>query len=180
MARFEHTWVVLVQSALVLILLTPGVWYIGCAYALATQAYVLACVMLDAGSIDTAARLNIAAAISNALLSIILWRSITNIMDVGLAAFRAGIVCAVSLTMVISSQNLAYNVSSGSSAKEETDALGVDQDTPSKGGTRPEPSAPPDPPGGLVTGYIDAGPPFDAPASVLRQRASAKTLRRKV
>ena len=82
MRKFEHTWVVLVQSALVLLLLTPGVWYIGCAYAIATQAYVLACVMLSVGSIETAARLNMAAAVANALLSIILWRSISNIMDV--------------------------------------------------------------------------------------------------
>ena len=96
-----------------LLLLTPGVWYIGCAYAIATQAYVLACVMLSVGSIETAARLNMAAAVANALLSIILWRSISNIMDVGLAAFRAGIVCAVSLTMVISSQNLVYNSGAG-------------------------------------------------------------------
>jgi len=137
MVGHNKSWAVFLQSAIVLGLLTPGVWYVGCAYALVTQAYVLACVLLGFdGSIRTAARVNTAAAISNALLSVIIWKSIDNVLDAVMAGIRAAGVCAISVTMVVSSENLHYvqgkidmEVSDSDDEKEEGEPDSGDETT---------------------------------------------------
>ena len=158
---------VFLMSALSAILLWPGVWYIGCAYAIAAQVFVLICVTMDLDQyIATAARLGTAASVSNTLLSIIVWKSIGNVMYAFLAGIRAAVVTAVSIAMIVASESLHAS----HSARMEGSMVDSDDDDDSTGATNKVQQA--------RTAPYQAAPEHNAAAEELPEEGSKTAVQR--
>lgn len=99
-------WLAFMQLVVLLVLISPGVWYVGSAYAVVSQTYVLLCVLIPGLPKSTAARLNTAVAIANILLSIMVWHSAVSLGARVGAAYRSAVVCAVGVAMISSSEYL--------------------------------------------------------------------------
>lgn len=103
----DKKWAVIFNAAVFIVLVSPGVWYFGCVYALAAQLALVCCVYFEkVDFIVHAARLSIFAAVSNLLLSIVIWKSLDNILYIFSAALRAAVVSAVSVSTIVTSNTL--------------------------------------------------------------------------
>jgi len=102
----DLVWVAFVQIGIVLLLISPGVWFVGSGYAIAAQMYVLLCIVIDDLPLITAARLNTAVAIGNVLLTVLVWRSTGTLSASVSAAYRCAMVSAVGVAMVVSSESV--------------------------------------------------------------------------
>lgn len=100
-------WIAFTQILYVAILFSPGVRFVGSAYATVAQAAVaLSAVMSNAPYLMTAARVSTAVAIGNLVLALLVWQSAYSIGDKIAAAYRAAIVAAVGFCIVCSNQYL--------------------------------------------------------------------------
>lgn len=100
-------WIAFTQILYVAILFSPGVRFIGSAYAAVVQgAVALSAVMSHAPYLMTAARVSTAVAVGNLALALLVWQSAYSIEDQVAAAYRAAIVTAVGFCIVCSNQYL--------------------------------------------------------------------------
>jgi hypothetical protein len=100
-------WIAFTQVLYVAILFSPGVRFVGSAYATVAQAAVaLSAVMSNAPYLMTAARVSTAVAIGNFALAVLVWQSAYSTGDKVAAAYRAAIVAAVGFCIVCTNQYL--------------------------------------------------------------------------
>lgn len=100
-------WVIFIQAALILPLLSPGVLSIGTAYAIGSVFYVgLAIFAENKDMICNAARLNTGVAIGNILLQFLVWSSCQSLSCHVSAAYRAAWFTVAGIVMIILSEYL--------------------------------------------------------------------------
>jgi len=100
-------WIAFTQILYVAILYSPGVRFIGSAYATVAQvAVALSAVMSNAPYLMTASRVSTAVAIGNFALALLVWQSAYSMSDKIAAAYRAAIVSAVGFCIVCTNQYL--------------------------------------------------------------------------
>ena len=100
-------WVIFIQAALILPLLSPGVLSIGTAYAIGSVFYVgLAIFAENKDMISNAARLNTGVAIGNILLQFLVWSSCQSLSCHVSAAYRAAWFTVAGIVMIILSEYL--------------------------------------------------------------------------
>ena len=98
-------WVIFIQAALILPLLSPGVLSIGTAYAIGSVFYVgLAIFAENKDMICNAARLNTGVAIGNILLQFLVWSSCQSLSCHVSAAYRAAWFTVAGIVMIILSE----------------------------------------------------------------------------
>ena len=158
-------WVIFIQAALILPLLSPGVLSIGTAYAIGSVFYVgLAIFAENKDMISNAARLNTGVAIGNILLQFLVWSSCQSLSCHVSAAYRAAWFTVAGIVMIILSE---YLLRKPPTPKDDNQQLASEI-------AQQSPSAPPltkmlnSPPNPSIT--METSPP----SPLLRQRKSRK------
>lgn len=106
-ALADKKWALIFNTGLFIVLCIPGIWYLGCVYAVAAQLFLVACILLGQPQIiPIAARISQLAAISNALLSILEWKAVDNVLYMMPAAVHSAVVTAFSVLTIIDSDRL--------------------------------------------------------------------------
>lgn len=103
----DKTWAVVFNAFVLILLMWPGVWYIGCVYAVTAQILLVTSVLLEyTDVIPVAARVSSFAAVANTILAIVEWKSISNVLYLLSAAIHAAVIAAVSVATIVDSEKL--------------------------------------------------------------------------
>ena len=100
-------WIAFTQLFYLLILLSPGVYFIGTIYQILAQLGVIVATMIhSAPYIDTAARFSTGVAIGNVLLSALIWKTSYGTLNQVTSGIHCAIIIAVAVLCVGSNQFL--------------------------------------------------------------------------
>jgi len=101
-------WIAFTQILYIAALYTPGVMFIGSAYATVVQAAVVLSTVLNNGVyIKTATRVSTAVAIGNFVLAMLVWQSAYGTSNKISAAYRASVVSVVGFCIISTNQYLS-------------------------------------------------------------------------
>lgn len=104
-------WVVFIQIALLLLLVSPGVLSIATGYAFVAELYIVFAITINnPGVIEHAAKINTSVAAGIVLLQFLIWQSCDNLRCNIASAYRASWFTVAGIVMVVTSEYLLRSI----------------------------------------------------------------------
>ena len=123
-------WVVFIQIALLLLLVSPGVLSIATGYAFVAELYIVFAITINNPSvIEHAAKINTSVAAGIVLLQFLIWQSCDNLRCNIASAYRASWFTVAGIVMVVTSEYLLRSIRKNKPATDAKQNESPDQDS---------------------------------------------------